>query len=103
MKRKIFIAAMCAVLVLAIRGGIFWYYHPTHYKFNDRFVIGNTKDEIIERYGNPYSSDEISITYMIKDNTPDLVMSYDDSLWYVIVFKDGVADRVYLREGYLGG
>ena len=30
-------------------------------------------------------------------------MSKDDSLWYDITFKDGVAVKVELREGYIGG
>ena len=40
---------------------------------------------------------------MIRDNTPELIMSYDNSLWYKIYFEDGKAVRVNLREGYIGG
>ena len=43
------------------------------------------------------------MTYKIRDNTPEWVMSYDDSLWYEIYFHDGIAEYVKLREGYLGG
>lgn len=102
-KRKILIGTACVVLIIAFCGGVFWYYHPTHYKFNDRFIIGSTKQEITERYGEPYSTEESRMTYMIRDNTPELIMSYDDSLWYEIYFEDGIAENIKLREGYDGG
>ena len=41
--------------------------------------------------------------YQIRDNTPEFIMSYDNSLWYEIYFQDGVAVKVALREGYIGG
>ena len=103
MKKKILIDAAGLILIIAFFGGMFWYYHPTHYQFNDRFIIGSTKQEIIEKYGEPSSSGESSMTYKIRDNTPEWVMSYDDSLWYEIYFHDGIAEYVKLREGYLGG
>lgn len=40
---------------------------------------------------------------MIRDNTSELIMSYDNSLWYEIYFENGVAAEVKLREGYVGG
>ena len=103
MKKKILIDAAGLILIIAFFGGMFWYYHPTHYQFNDRFIIGRTKQDIIEKYAEPYSSGESSMTYKIRDNTPEWVMSYDDSLWYEIYFHDGIAEYVKLREGYLGG
>lgn len=102
-KKKILIGTAGLILIIVFCGGMFWYYHPTHYQFNDRFIIGSTKQEIIEKYGEPYSSGESSMTYRIRDNTPEWVMSYDDSLWYEIYFHDGIAEYVKLREGYLGG
>ncbi len=102
-KKKILIGTAGLILIIVFCGGMFWYYHPTHYQFNDRFIIGSTKQEIIEKYGEPYSSGESSMTYRIRDNTPEWVMSYDDSLWYEIYFNDGIAEYVKLREGYLGG
>ena len=85
------------------------YYHPTHFAYNDRFIIGNTQEKIIEKYGEFYSTQKNSdgeITcgiYKIRDNTPELIMSYDDSLWYEIYFENGKAVEVKLREGYIGG
>ncbi len=102
MKKSIAITAVLLVLTVASIG-IFWWYHPTHAAFNDRFVLGNTMDNIIGRYGQPYSTTATSLTYKVKDNTPELFMSRDDSLWYVVTFEDGIATDVSLREGTPGG
>ena len=108
MKRilKGLVALLCLILLL---GGIFRYFHPTHISFNDRFILGNTTAEIVARYGEfdrTYKSESLRLVkaeYMIRDNTPELIMSYDNSLWYEIYFQDGVAVKVNLREGYIGG
>ena len=108
MKKTIFIAALFLGALL-ICGGIFRHLHPTHASFNDRFVLGNTAAEIVERYGEfdrTYEDENKTIVkaeYMIRNNTPELVMGYDNSLWYEIYFQDGVAVEVTLREGYIGG
>lgn len=109
MKKKILISAICAVIVLALSIGIFWYYHPTHYKFNDRFILGNTEENIVEKYG-AFSKMRCNEAgkmfcgvYMIRDNTPELIMSYDNSLWYEIYFENGIAVSVRLQEGWYGG
>ena len=97
---------LCLALLL---GGIFRYFHPTHASFNDRFVLGNTAAEIVARYGEfdrIYEDNNRNLTkaeYMIRNNTPELIMSYDNSLWYEIYFQDGVAIKVSLQEGYIGG
>ena len=51
MKKKILITSICTIIALVLSIGIFWYYHPTYYKYNDHFIIGNTAEEIIEEYG----------------------------------------------------
>jgi len=51
MKKKIiFILASCILIVVAFIC-VFKYYHPTHFLYNDRFIIGNTQEKIIEKYG----------------------------------------------------
>ena len=52
-KKKILIGTAGLILIIVFCGGMFWYYHPTHYQFNDRFIIGSTKQEIIKKYGEP--------------------------------------------------
>ena len=109
MKKKIIVACICAVVVLVLSKGIYWHYHPTHYKFNDRFIIGSTEGKIVDKYGafsNSHHNEAGEITYgtyMIRDNTPELIMSYDNSLWYEIYFENGIAVKVRLQEGLLGG
>ena len=109
MKKKIFIILASCILIVVVSICIFKYYHPTHFAYNDRFIIGNTQEKIIEKFGEFYSTHKNSDgeitrgTYMIRDNTPELIMSYDNSLWYEIYFEDGKAVRVNLREGYIGG
>ena len=106
-KRTIIIASI--ILIVATFIGVFKYYHPTHFAYNDRFIIGNTKEKIAEKYGEfngTGTNNDGEITYgvyMIRDNTPEWIMSYDDSLWYEIYFENGVAVDVKLREGYVGG
>ena len=109
MKKKIiFILASCILIVVAFIC-VFKYYHPTHFLYNDRFIIGNTQEKIIEKYGefNGTRTNNNGETtygvYMIRDNTPELIMGYDDSLWYEIYFEDGIAVKVELRKGYIGG
>lgn len=108
MKKKLIIISAVFIILLTFIC-VFKYYHPTHFAYNDRFIIGNTEEKIIEKYGEFYYSHtnndgEISCgVYMIHDNTPELVMSYDDSLFYEIYFEGGVAVEVRLQEGRTGG
>ena len=108
MKKKIIILAGC-VLIFVVLICVFKYFHPTHFAYNDRFIIGNTQEKIIEKYGDFYgtsTNDDGEITYgvyMIRDNTPELIMGYDDSLWYEVYFENGIAVKVELRKGYIGG
>ena len=109
MKKKIILTAAILILIIATFIGVFKYYHPTHFAYNDRFIIGNTQEKIVEKYGEFYgtrTNNDGAITrgvYMIRDNTPELIMGYDNSLWYEIYFEEGVAVKVKLREGYIGG
>ena len=109
MKKKIILTAAILILIIAAFIGVFKYYHPTHFAYNDRFIIGKTQEKIVEKYGEFYgtrTNNDGAITrgvYMIRDNTPELIMGYDNSLWYEIYFEEGVAVKVKLREGYIGG
>ena len=109
MKKKIFLSVICTIILLVLSIGVFRYYHPTHYKFNDRFIIGKAEEDIVERYGEftqslRNESGEITCgTYMIRDNTAELIMSYDNSLWYEVYFENGIAKEIRLQEGRRGG
>ena len=109
MKKKILFPLLFAAIVLALSAALWMYIHPTHYRFNDRAVLGSTETAIVEKYGafstSRRSEDGILIcgAYMVRDNTPELIMSYDNSLWYEIYFEDGIAVSVRLQEGRYGG
>ena len=109
MKKKLFIILASCILIVVVSICIFKYYHPTHFAYNDRFIIGNTQEKIVEKYGEFYvahKNDDGETTcgiYKIRDNTPELIMSYDDSLWYEIYFENGKAVDVKFRDGYIGG
>ena len=109
MKKRTIIILAIIVLIVATFICVFKYYHPTHFAYNDRFIIGNTQEKIEEKYGEftgTHRNNNGNITYgvyMIRDNTPEWIMSYDDSLWYEIYFENGIAIEVKLREGYIGG
>lgn len=109
MKKRILVFSLCVLAVLSLSIGSFLYYHPTHYKFNDRFILGNTAEEITNRYGafsKSYRNGAGELTrgtYMIRDDTAELIMSVDDSLWYEVYFENGIAVAVRLQEGRYGG
>ena len=109
MKKKMMVILGSFVLAVVAFICVFKYYHPTHFVYNDRFIIGNTQERIVEKYGDFYGTDKnidgeiICGIYKIRDNTPELIMSYDNSLWYEIYFENGVAVKVKLRVGYIGG
>ncbi len=109
MKRSFSLTCAVSVLLLAAIIAVFRYTYPTHFSFNDRFVLGSTQAQIVEKYGAFDSAmwdengDLVRGAYMIHDNTPEWIMSYDDSLWYDVYFENDVAVEVRLREGYIGG
>jgi len=109
MKKKIVIISACVFLTVVAVISIFKWYHPTHFTYNDKFIIGNTQEKVIEKYGKfneTRTNDDGNMTcgiYKIRNNTPEMIMSYDDSLWYEIYFENGIAVDVKLREGYIGG
>jgi hypothetical protein len=98
-----------ALLIVVTAVSLFKYNYPTHYPYKDREIIGNTPEEIEAKYGEFWSQsmdDSGTVTfakYMIQENTPEWIMSYDNSIWYHIYFRDGVAVRVELQEGRPGG
>ena len=107
--KRIIAVTLTLLCLLLVCGGVVRLLRPTHYAYNDRFILGNVKEDIVDRYGefSREYTDEcenlVKAEYQIRDNTPELIMSYDNSLWYEIYFQDGVAVEVALREGYIGG
>lgn len=97
------------VLIVVTSVILFNHTYPTHYPYKDREIIGSTPEEIEAKYGEFWSQsmdDSGTVTfakYMIQENTPEWIMSYDNSIWYHIYFEDGVAVSVRLQKGRPGG
>ena len=101
--------AAAILLLLAVSFWVWRSEHPTHFRYRDRLILGSTEAEITARYGpfdrrgtGPDGGICLGV-YRIRDNTPELIMSYDDSLWYEITFENGRAVSVWLQEGVRGG
>ena len=88
-----------ALLIALTSVSLFNYTYPTHYPYKDREIIGSTPEEIEEKYGEfwaLYRNEENVPTfaeYMIREDVTDF-LGNDESLWYQIYFKDGVAVKV---------
>ena len=93
LKTAIVLLGLIALLIIAIVA--FKYYRPTHFAFNDRFIIGNDYMSIQEKYGK-FSRAEYSengkifrAAYFLRKK--DLSFSY----FYIILFDDnGIAYEV---------
>ena len=103
--KKSIISCVCIFSALVLSIGIYWYFHPTHYKFNDRFIIGNTKEKIIEKYGEfDYSKYNDTGNYLYAEyvashyDHPKYLPGFTRK-WYVIEFENDVATNVEIREG----
>lgn len=96
------------VLIVVTSVILFNHTYPTHYPYKDREIIGSTPEEIEAKYGEfwaLYRNEEnvpTSAEYMIREDYMDF-LGYDESLWYHIYFKDGVAVSVRLQKGRPGG
>lgn len=96
------------VLIVVTSVILFNHTYPTHYPYKDREIIGSTPEEIEAKYGEfwaLYRNEEnvpTSAEYMIREDYMDF-LGNDESLWYHIYFKDGVAVSVRLQKGRPGG
>lgn len=115
--RKVIVAAIIVGVIVtlsaAVMVSVFFIKHPTHYKYNDSFVIGNTPENITMRYGEfdkQMKNEDGNIFYagyMIRDDLNARLCHFffglDDFPIYQIFFRDGVADKVELSYVWLGG
>ena len=115
--RKVIVVAIIVGVIVALSAAamvsMFFIEHPTHYKYNDSFVIGNTPENIAMRYGEfdkLLKNEDGNIFYagyMIRDDFYARLCHFffglDDFPIYQIYFRDGVADKVQLSYAWLGG
>lgn len=110
MKKKTLIVLVCIIAVLTAAVSAYAYRHPTHWRFNDSRIIGTTLDSITEAYGKydrcigKIGGEHFTVAYMVRANTPEILFDgYDNSRWYCIHFEDGIAQKVYIMDGWIGG
>jgi len=108
--KKMYVIIIAAVVLIAIIGIGIWQFrvtHPTHYRFNDKFVIVSTKEQIIDRYGDfDYFYSVESLTeavaegvYQVRERN-DSFFFYRLEQFYVIDFdENGRAISVRIEEG----
>ena len=111
-KRKTILITSAIILAIIIFAGIYWYIHPTHYLYNDRWIIGKNETQIIDRYGafdklvDISYNDKFERGYCVKNETRD--MWFGDIIppeYYMIYFdENGVAYDVGIEVEYpIGG
>ncbi len=115
-KKRFIILAI--VLIVFITVGVLWIKHfrathPTHYRFNDEFVIGSTADEIQDRYGDfdiYYEFDGPSTTgvsavgiYQVSYKNNSWIFYRTDEFYNIHFDENGIAIDIYFQEGWPGG
>lgn len=109
-KKKILTIAIIIIVTFTFASiGIYWYKHPTHYLYEDDWIIGKDADQIEQRYGS-YDINWETIYgslikgYCVKPSTTDW---WGDATWpeyYMIYFdKNGKAYKVDVVVGGWGG
>jgi len=108
--KKSLLCISIAVLIIITFIGRYWYLHPTHYKYSDRFIIGKSVSQIVERYGEfdrvVYTDESKTMIswggYVIQ---PERVGFFGTSYpkYYSISFEDGKAVSVSIEVGGWGG
>ena len=105
-KRKTILITSAITLAIIIIVGIYWYMHPTHYLYNDRWIIGKNETQIIDRYGafdklvDISYNDKFERGYCVKNETRDMWFgSPIPAEYYVIYFdENGIAYDVGIEE-----
>lgn len=106
-KKKYIIVLSSLIIVVALIVSsifVFKHYYPTHYPYDDDFIIGRTEEQIIEKYGEfdrqsgLYKPDTVYLkSYLIHKASGDILFGSDYNTWYEISFKNGIAVSVRLR------
>lgn len=101
------VSLLSVLLVFVISVSVFFYMHPTHYKYKDRQIIGKTSDEIIEKYGEFDVTFGSILGYKINESITDSIWRYftggEPIEYYCIQFNEnGTAEKIY-KSSYPGG
>lgn len=105
-KKTIWVIAIIIIVAFTITFiGVYWYNHPTHYLYEDRWIIGKSAVQIRERYGEfDKEFGSSSKGYCVKPSRTDW---WGDATWpeyYMIYFdENGKAYEVDVVVGGWGG
>ena len=105
-KKRTIIIILTIIVVFAIGFiGIYWYNHPTHYLFEDRWIIGKDAVQIQERYGKYDKDLNTEKGYCVQPYRTDFF--FGEPVWakyYMIYFNEnGNAYKVDVVEWAIGG
>ncbi len=97
-------------IVVSLFGGIFWYYHPTHYKYNGRFIIGSSIEEITSEYGDfdkVFYTDSSNITisgagYLVQQEKKGFLGTSPEKYYMIVFDSTGKAISVSIGGGWGG-
>ena len=105
-KKKWIIIGTILLLMVTIISVMSYYASRVHWKYNDKWIIGQTKEEIIERYGE--FDRDFSNTYkgyfLYRDDKSFMGLSGNGvNMYYYIIFDENdIAIKVYVG-GTTGG
>lgn len=104
-KKAIVVIAIAIITVFTLTLiGVYRYNHPTHYLYNDHWIIGKNISEIEQRYGNYDIEGSLKKGYCVKPTTIDW---WGDATWpqyYMIYFdENGKAYKVDIFVACVGG
>lgn len=109
-KKTIVVTMITVIMMVTITLiGTYWHNHPTHYLYEDGWIIGKNADQIEQRYGS-YDINWETIYglqikgYCVQTSTTD---RWGDATWpeyYMIYFdENGKAYKVEIVVGGWGG
>lgn len=106
-KKRIIIITVSIISILTISAiGFYWYTHPTHYLYEDRWIIGKTPEQIEQRYGD-FDYFDITTPPLIRGYSVKTDQPWGDTNWpeyYMIYFDENdKAYKVQVVEGGWGG
>lgn len=105
-KKKIL---LILISILIIVGGSYWFEHPTHFQYSDRFVMGNTIDAITAKYGafdKVFTSEANAIThagYVIEEQKVGPLGTTYEKYYWITFDLNGRAIRISIEDGGWGG
>ena len=99
--KKVLFVLGVVVFLLIVSLSVFAYYRSrVHWKYDDKWIIGKTKEEVVERYGEfGWSYNENTYGYLVYEDGKSFMglPGSGNEQYYLIVFDDDdIATEVYV-------